>query len=347
MIRHRTIGLLYTRTCPLQCRHCIIESSPKATGKMEKAAAADYLRTIARYSDQVCFTGGEPMLYYTEIVELVALAVELGLTVSMVSGAGWVRTDKAHIARERVAALREAGLTSLCISWDQYHEEFSPCENAELLASLAVEHGLQLIVRGVAPATQPRPYPTTAFGRFPAEFRGLVKLGSATRLPQEQFVRLSTMPAGSCDVVLSPVIEPDGNVYACCGPSRFSHASSPLILGNVYDESLDTILDRGARDPILKALLLVGPLGLHNLLKGTPIYKEVFRQRSHYSSICDLCLDLTDVPAIVTALRARLTESDGRAMLMAAEMAHRAREAARTAFPVPAAAERSEAHHVA
>jgi hypothetical protein len=168
MLQYTTVGLLYTRTCPLACRHCIIESSPKAEGKMRQETAAEYVRTITAYSKEVCFTGGEPLLYYTEVVELIRFAVSLGLETSVVSGAGWVRVDKTEIARERVRGLKEAGLKKLCISWDQYHEEFSPRAQAELLASLAQEFEIEVVVRGVVPANRRDARPKTVFGRAAA-----------------------------------------------------------------------------------------------------------------------------------------------------------------------------------
>ncbi|RRA47446.1 radical SAM/SPASM domain-containing protein [Acidipila sp. EB88] len=343
MLQYQTIGFVYTRTCPLSCRHCIIESSPKAQGKMSKRAAEQYLTTIARFSKQVCFSGGEALLYYHEVVDLIRTAKSLGLLTSVVSGAGWVRTDKAHIARERVLGLKNAGLDSVCLSWDQYHEEFSPRENAELLAALVVEHGIALTIRGVAPATQPKPYPTYMFDQ-PAEFRNLVQLGSARQLPAAHFFAFEEPPYGTCDTVLSPVIEPDGNVYACCGPSRFSHESSPLVLGNTNEETLDAILDRGMRDPLLRALNLVGPRGLYELLKATPEYAQFFRKRDHYGSICNVCMDMTDVPEIVAALRARMSDMEGKAMLAAAEIRHKLGRVQN--LPAPAPRKLQEAHHV-
>jgi hypothetical protein len=347
MLQYTTVGLLYTRTCPLACRHCIIESSPKAEGKMRQDTAAEYLRTITAYSKEVCFTGGEPLLYYTEVVELIRFAVSLGLETSVVSGAGWVRVDKTEIARERVRGLKEAGLKKLCISWDQYHEEFSPRAQAELLASLAQEFEIEVVVRGVVPANRRDARPKTVFGGVAAEFQSLIQLGTARTLPEEQFLKLDEPPRGACSTVLTPSIEPDGNVYACCGPARFGKTGSPLLLGNTGEESLGAILERGRRDPILKAISLVGPFGLYQLLKKTDRYEEVFQRRRHYNNMCDLCLDMTDLPDVVTRLRARLSDADGRAMLMAAEMLQR-KKAAQEQFVAPDVTDtRSEVPHVA
>src|ERR1700733_4037598 len=155
MLTYRCVGITYTLTCPLSCRDCINSSSPKATGKMQPEVASEYVKTIARHSKAICFTGGEPMLYYNEVLPLVREASSLGLNVSLVTGAGWVRTDKEHIARERLLGLRDAGLEALFISWDIYHEEFSPAENALLLLNIAKQIGLKAIARGVTPGSKP------------------------------------------------------------------------------------------------------------------------------------------------------------------------------------------------
>jgi MoaA/NifB/PqqE/SkfB family radical SAM enzyme len=57
------IGLVYTRTCPLACGHCIAESSPQARGRMGPEQVRRYLPAIRRFADPVSVTGGEPLLY--------------------------------------------------------------------------------------------------------------------------------------------------------------------------------------------------------------------------------------------------------------------------------------------
>ncbi len=324
MIRYEVVGLLYTRTCPLSCAHCIIESSPKATGKMKKEVAARYLEVIPKYSDTVCFTGGEPFLYFNEVLELTKLATAVGLRTTIVSGAGWVRVDKEEIARERVTLLKEAGLDSLCISWDDYHEQWSPKEQAILLAQLAHETGIKISVRSVVPATCTYKGQEKIFEGVPIQYQPvrLIRLGSAKALPKEQFYYADELPRGRCSIVLSPAIEPDGNVYACCGPGRFSLRPSPLILGNTNEEDLDTIFARSVDDPVIEALNLVGPYGLYQILKDTPELKQHFHQRREYSSICDLCLDLCDTPELVAALRKRMHSNDAKALLVAAQLWH-------------------------
>jgi MoaA/NifB/PqqE/SkfB family radical SAM enzyme len=330
-MRYKTVALLYTRTCPLACRHCIIESSPRETEKMTQSVASGYIDVLAKYSDQVCFTGGEPMLYYKEILPLIRQARSLGMPVAMVTGAGWVSLSKPHIARERVAQLIEAGLNRITISWDPYHEEFSPQENALLLISLFKETNIELEVRGVVSALgshskiEEKLVSINAIGNHKTQ--DVVRLGSASTLPTDHFHFMDAIPKSSgCGTVYTPSIEPDGNVYACCGPSRYSKsAESPLVLGNTNNENLDSIFNRSVNDPFLEAIGTIGPRGLFDLIKNDPSMQDILPRRDRYTGICEACLDMSDIPAVVQRLRERLSDSQLGSYLVAARMERQSR----------------------
>jgi hypothetical protein len=322
MIKYSVVGILYTRTCPLSCRHCIISSSPKAKDKMKPETARALLEQIPQFCDTVCFTGGEPMLYYNEIIPLIRYAVSLGLKVTMVTGAGWVSPSKPEIALERIQGLKDAGLSMLCVSWDIYHEEYSRPENALLVIEHAKSIGLAVNVRGVVPADGAKPEIEDRLVQIRVSYEKVpvIRLGHAETLPEDHFMFMDEVGRGGCSTVLTPTVEPDGTVYACCGPSRSSKRPSPLVLGNSFEESLTAILTRGVQDPILEAIQRIGPFGLYHLLKDEPAVQDVLPRRSSYTGICELCLDLCDVPALVSQLRERLTHSDARALVAAARM---------------------------
>ena len=281
--------------------------------------ARSYLEEIPSYADSACFTGGEPLLYFREIVKLTELAKELGLRVSVVTGAGWVRSEEE--ARRRTSSLAQAGLDTLAISWDVYHEACSAPERAVVLARAAVDAGLAVTVRTVRAATAEGSQYRAAFGDLPIHFETghLTGLGRAATLPGEHFIQQSHPMMGPCAVVLSPLIDYDGKVYACCGPSFYSGPHSPLMLGNAEHEPLGQILDRAARDPILETIALLGPYGLYLLLKESES-SDLYTERATYTSICDLCLDLTNSSGIVSVLRARLADRDTTALATAAKL---------------------------
>lgn len=317
MRKYKVIGLIYTRSCPLACKHCITESSPQVKERMQLRQARNYLPVIAGFCSELGLTGGEPLLHYRDIAILIRDAKRLGLRTYVVTGAGWVK-DEAQ-TRSRLKLLVDAGLNGLNISWDQYHEAFSTRERAMMLARIAAESGLRVTVRSVMSTTRTMEAEQAQFIGLPVELTAtrIVRLGRATSLPSSHFDISDEPPQGNCGVVSSPVIEPDGSVYACCGPAKFGGRPSPLLLGDATKEPLDDILARGLKDPILEVIHNLGPYGLLQLLKDHPVGRERFKARSSYTGICELCLDITSDPELVRALRERLLERDVRRLVVA------------------------------
>lgn len=315
------VGVIYTQTCPLACKHCITESSPAAKGRMRLDQARAYLPAILRFSPTVCFTGGEPLLYYKDILRLTREAKALGLNVSVVTGAGWVRDEKT--ARLRMQQLADAGVSTICISWDRYHEEFAPRKCAVRLARLAVEAGLDVTVRSAIPASDRADDPPEEFDELPIHFQSVrvIPLGRAASLPASHISRENDPPRGICSVIRSPAVGHDGTVYACCGPSLYSAKSSPLVLGNANAEPLEDIFARALENPILQVIQNLGPYGFYALLKDDPAAQKMLRKRpAGYSTICDLCVDVTNDQDLLAAVMDRLQDRDAQTMLTAARM---------------------------
>lgn len=321
MKNYDVVGLMYTRTCPLACKDCITESSPNAKGRMRFDQARSYLPAIAKYARTVCFTGGEPFLHYRDILQLTREAKSLGLDVTIVSGAGWVRKEK--LAQSRMQELATAGVSTICISWDKYHEEFSTANRAAMLARLAFEANLKVKVRSVIPAGDPPDGVRVSFGEFPINFQSVlpIALGRAASLPASHFLREEDPPRSVCGVVKSPNIDFDGTVYACCGPSLHSAKTSTLVLGNANEEPLENIFARAVKNPILQVLEILGSYGFYELLKGHRLeHKMLSRRAEGYSTICDLCLDVTNNPELVAAVVERLEDKDAKTLVAAAKL---------------------------
>jgi hypothetical protein len=323
MVTYQVIGLTYTRRCPLFCNDCITESSPRAIGKMNLELALACLQAMPAFCDTVSFTGGEPLLYPQEIIRLTREAHHRGLHSAVVTGAGWVANERR--AQETIGALAEAGLKRMTISWDEYHEEHSPRWRAVTLARIATEKGIEVRVTVVVRAGGCSTEYQEGFDGLPValQFTRPIRLGAAATLPDDHFYWTQEPPHGPCSAVLKPLIDCDGTVYACCGPSLYSHRSSPLILGHAEREPLDQILRRAQEDPILEVIALVGPYGLYRLLQEAGLVgTSGYQPRQRYSSICDLCLDITNRPELVQAVRQQLTDRSGRALVAAARMWH-------------------------
>ena len=146
-----SMALMVTRRCNMRCGHCSVESSPDIQGEPTEAELLDRVRQAAGGDVRaINLTGGEPMLRPRTVLRLVRTASRLGVATSLTTNGSWGRT--AARAWHGVHALRRAGLGSLAVSVDRYHEEFQGPTPAFLIARAAEKAGLPVRISLVVPA---------------------------------------------------------------------------------------------------------------------------------------------------------------------------------------------------
>ena len=103
-----------TRACAYRCLHCRADAQPRpAPGELGPADARALVDDLARFGagTTLVLTGGDPLLR-ADLPEIAARAADRGLDVALTPSA----TGRA--TRPRLAALREAGVTTVAISLD-------------------------------------------------------------------------------------------------------------------------------------------------------------------------------------------------------------------------------------
>mgnify|MGYP001813384097 FL=1 len=137
-------GLLLSYKCSGTCKHCLYGCSPRwpadwiseADAELVLAQLADKMRGKYPFpgqvgvNDGVHFTGGEPFLNFELLLRLTAMAKGLGIPTTFVETNGfWARDDEP--AREKLLALRDAGLDGILISANPFILEQVPFERTE------------------------------------------------------------------------------------------------------------------------------------------------------------------------------------------------------------------------
>jgi hypothetical protein len=301
------MALMVTRRCNMKCGHCSVESGPDVRGEPTEQELLERVRQAAAGDVRsINITGGEPMLRPRTVLRLIRAARRAGVATSLTTNGSWGRTT-ARAARG-VGALRRAGLTSLAVSVDRYHDEFQGPEPAALIARAAEGVGLPVRISLVMPATDDgldrlvAPFEGLRHTRL--RFYGLQAVGRARGLPGEA---MSGATDGFCSACSVPSVTDDGRLIACNGPAYFAPAGSPLVVGSLREAPLPALLARHRQDPILDTIRTFGPNRLREELAQLPGF-ESFPFRKRYLGICDLCLHVTSDRDAMAALRARLDE---------------------------------------
>jgi MoaA/NifB/PqqE/SkfB family radical SAM enzyme len=197
-----SIAIMVTRRCNMRCGHCSVESGPDVRGEPSERELLDQVRQAAAADVRsINLTGGEPMLRPRTVLRLVRAARCLGVQTSLTTNGSWGRT--AARARQGVRGLRRAGLGSLAVSVDRYHDEFQGPTPALLIARAAEEVGLPVRISLVVPAGEdglaPLVAPFEGLRSTRLRFYRLQAVGRARGLPTRWAARwTASAPRARC-----------------------------------------------------------------------------------------------------------------------------------------------------
>ncbi|WP_086843040.1 radical SAM protein [Amycolatopsis kentuckyensis] len=229
--KRKTLSVMPTFTCTAACTDCGTLSSPQSRERLPLdviTAAIDQAHRLGFAN--VVFTGGEATLRWRDLLAALAHARDLGLPARLVTNAHWAANPER--AREKLAALVEAGLTEINYSTGDEHARFVPVERVVHAAVAAVRAGIPVVVmieqRRIRTVTADaiRSHPLVeALG--PAAER--VRITESAWMPLDPAAR-AEYPDGAvttaanlatrrgCDHVLQTyTVQADGRIGACCG----------------------------------------------------------------------------------------------------------------------------------
>jgi pyruvate-formate lyase-activating enzyme len=300
------IAIMLTRRCNMACAHCSVESGPKAGGKgptLEKLLAS-VREAAAAGVKAVNVTGGEPMLRERTTLAVVRECCRLGIAPRLTTNGFWGRNpERAH---RTLGALLDAGVGGLTVSYDRFHAAFQGPEPVIHIARAAADRDFTIDVNVTRLADDSEIEALIApFADLPSvrlRFYDVQPVGAARHLPG---IEMRSEVEGFCSACGIPALTDDGRLTACNGPSYFSPAGSPLLVGSLEEAPLGELLARHRNDPILDTIRTEGPGGLRDVLRTIPGF-ESFPFRDRYSGMCDLCHQLTSSPEAVAALRVSL-----------------------------------------
>lgn len=143
-------GLFLTYKCNCACKHCLYACSPRwPSDWISEEDAEQVLSHLARamrgkyphpgrvgVNEGLHFTGGEPFLNFGLLLRLTEMARRLGIPTLFVETNGfWCRDDEK--TRQKMQALKEAGLHGILISANPFILERTPFERTQRAARIA------------------------------------------------------------------------------------------------------------------------------------------------------------------------------------------------------------------
>ncbi|MEA3224746.1 MAG: radical SAM protein [Planctomycetota bacterium] len=136
----RSAGLLLTYKCNCACEFCYYNCAPDKGGLMSVETAISAwrsLRTLAGDAAKIHITGGEALLYWDRLQEILeeAKSEKLGKVDLIETNGFWATSDR--IVRQRLKRLDELGMHRFKVSTDPFHQEYVDAEVVRRLAETA------------------------------------------------------------------------------------------------------------------------------------------------------------------------------------------------------------------
>ena len=304
-LRPTDLGIILSYQCQCTCRHCLYNCGPQWADWMSPEALEEALRATGAWDHrfQVHFTGGEPFLRFSLLLEGVRIASELGIPTYAETNAGWCVNGDAVL--HRFVALRDAGMSAILISCSPFHAERVPLARTLLAIQKATEvfGRQQVIVYMPHCLPQIRQFSTAEcvpLERYVDRF-GLVEAG---RMLWDAY---GIIPAGRAGYQLGHLTHKQParalRLQDCRMEILYAHHShldlygnyipwfcGGLALGDWHD--LPGLLgDAEARryPPIIDLLVSSGPHALYEQARSEYGYKEL---PGGYAGKCHLCVDV-------------------------------------------------------
>ena len=284
---------------------------------MELEEALDWIRQVSSYRNKYILslglTGGEPFYDLDRLEEISTHARRLGLFVTTVTNAFWAPTRTRAIE----VLKRMKGIQMISLSTDAHHLKLIPMENIMNAAWAARETGhLYDLAICTDSKTDPSFLDLMEALRASGEEEERIKItvtapvGRAQNLLGHLNFPTESEPArGGCVLASSPMVFPNGKVIGCTGAFVALPPSHPMVLGDLRQESLETILDRSESNPYVQAMRLWGPYGLSVILRehgfGNLLPGEYIKDCP-----CDACFKLFTDRRVVKALDAIMCDDE-------------------------------------
>ncbi len=295
-------SLLFTYRCTIACKHCLFNCSPDQPDICTNLEdGVKFLKQLRATDRVIHIAGGEPMMYYDQMLELCRIANENGCAPHFFeTNASWCIND--NITRKKYEEIKNVGVVGVYISADPYHQAFVPPIRRLRAYKIAVEiFGSENVSAADLSLEQLSEY--RDIGRNEKRLKEFVMkyapklIGRAGEKlacfcvdrPIESLEHDPLWLSGSVDKGCSAEfngksmweihIDPYGNIQTCCG----------IILGNVHKKPLLEWIEQefDTENELIKIVKKDGPFGLLKLA-----IEHGYKPKEGYPQKCNLCYEV-------------------------------------------------------
>lgn len=316
---------ILTEKCNIRCRHCLSDCSPSRIDDLDMKILKSVIQQAAELSfiHVIGFSGGEPFIDIPRLETAVALCREHGLAPTVTTNGFWASGVTA--AKEILRKLE--GLIQVCLSTDEFHQEFIPVDriaNAIIAAHELGIHCAVVVTHLKDPERQARSVKQqlkSVDGLYEMQQWPVVRSGRAlVEIPESEFYAYDVSNA-VCVSADMPTLNANGKLTGCCGPAGQWPPGHRLELDSLSQRSLKDILEVGDRDPVIQSIRVWGPAWLLELAVSYAQRSGISLATPEAVDMCAICEYLFTNPSHTELVEQSLQEKQILRELAVARMA--------------------------
>lgn len=283
------LGLIYTYKCNAECKMCIFSCSPKREEKMSLEDAKKLVKDAKNAGIKLIgISGGEPFIYFDEIVELSNYVREQGLALTLTTNCFWATTY--DVAVEKLSLLKANGAAHIKISADDFHAEFVPYENIINVLRAGRTVNVRVVLGCTVTKNSSRlkgllqHLENEVFGNILTEV-SCYPIGRAENMNQDDFIYTNDIN-NFCREQGMLSVTPTGDVYPCGNICSFVPSRR---VGSVYEESLKDLINKAESNIHTDHIARNGIKPYFDYIKENNVPVEI---DNRYTDTCHACYDL-------------------------------------------------------
>jgi organic radical activating enzyme len=286
-----------TTHCNAKCSMCYQSVGPKGLDQWGRAALnPEEVERVIREAISIKslgrrfhIAGGESFLKIDEVIHLIKVAREVGFTnISTTTNAFWAK--KTERADEICRRIKTAGLTSMEVSWDYWHQPYINAQAIDNCILACARFNIQLNLRVLTTRSHSAEEALRHLNSRSLDLTGEISscpvfpTGRAkNEIPAEDIFSSGDL-SGSCHHMLNLTVNALGNVAPCCAGAD---QTDGLSFGNIRKQSIAEIAERMQASPLLRVLVFQGVSSFLPILQ-----QHAISPVGDHANICHLCFEI-------------------------------------------------------
>lgn len=294
------LAISITRKCTASCDICCFSCNPQRTEILNDDAIENVILQLKKYYQikTITFTGGEPMLNPDRVLKLAEKAKEAEKRVALYTNGFWCE-DKEY-TRKIINKLKKYNLFTILTSIDIFHQKYVPLSSIKNLIDVSKEFGIDVKIHSsvIKSSTESTDRLIQELGEkklgIPITESAVLPIGRALSLETKEIVKEVNFRNAQCHFDGMCNIDWNGNVFPCCSQCE----NSNLILGNIYEDKIITILNNVRKSPFFHLILKYGLDIIASFVKENNLHLI----NDRYADSCELCHDLFQNVSLIKQL---------------------------------------------